>query len=175
MMLKIFFYVFLIYSSQSAYCTQNDNAVSKSTAPQNNEIVFKTPEIISIIGILISSLALIVSINASRHASKSDLINLHNVWLEIRDIDPEEPITPDVIIGIKALQYTSETWQENIIKKKIIYEYAGNDFKQLYESLNRCIVVVPRMGRTGNSMLTESIKKTYIEILTSKYKDNNNG
>lgn len=134
-------------------------------------VSFSVSDFIALAGVLISMAAFWVSVLTKSHTSKSSLATLHSLWENKKDINPVQPITTDVLNGIRALKFTSEMWKENLIKKKMLYRYSGEDYKKLYESIDSCVVEVPATGVTGKSMLTKSVRETYKDIVNSNYKE----
>lgn len=94
---------------------------------------------------------------------KQSVIDLFESWNDIRNIDPLNPITPDVVRAVRALELTASLWNHDIVKKEIIHQSFWDDFKQIYDRLSQCIEV-PKLGKTGPELLTRRVRRAYNEM-----------
>lgn len=95
---------------------------------------------------------------------RQGVIELHMAWQGISNIDPFQPITPDVVRAINALSLTATLWNHDVIEREILYQSYWPSFRKLYESLENCSVEVPDTGLIGRDFLTKEIIKAYEDM-----------
>lgn len=101
--------------------------------------------------------------------SKDKMFELASEWKNLSEIDPSNIIVPDLINAINAMKQTSTAWNENVVKKEIIYANHFDDFKTLYNQISSSNALVPGYtNKTLSSFLDSNIKNTFKAM--SKFK-----
>lgn len=95
---------------------------------------------------------------------KQGVIDLFESWEDLHDINPLKPITTDVVRALRALELTASLWNHDIVEKKIIHQSFWEDYKHLYDAVNRIIGEVPGLRRTGPELLTRRVSRAYKEM-----------
>lgn len=111
-------------------------------------------------------------------AQRQGIIDLHNSWNGVKNIDKEKLIEPDIVNAINTLSMTSILWNHDVVDKLIIYQSYWNSFKKLYQTIESIDDLVPGGDVQVKSLLTPEIKKAYklmkqsnlSEVKTTKYK-----
>lgn len=94
--------------------------------------------------------------------SKDKMFELASEWKNLSEIDSSNIVVPDLINAINAMKQTSTAWNENIVKKEIIYANHFDDFKTLYNQISSSNTLVPGYpNKTLSSFLDSNIKNTY--------------
>ena len=94
--------------------------------------------------------------NSTEIAKRQQAIDFHSVWEGVSRIDPENPVGPDVVKAINALEITATVWNHDIVHKVIILDSYWTEFRELYETLYDCTTPVPGLNRSGRELLRES-------------------
>ncbi len=94
---------------------------------------------------------------------RQGVIDLFQSWQDIRDINPSNPVTTDVVRAINSLELTASYWNHDIMRKDIIHQSFWDDFKSIYDKINT-ITSVPGFEKSGNAMLTRRVRKAYKEM-----------
>mgnify|MGYP003655906487 CR=1 FL=1 len=122
--------------------------------------------------LIIAGFSLLVSIGAiylsamSRNLNKNmfkrqGVIDLHMAWMDIREIDKDKLITPDIIKAINTMSLTASLWNHDIIEKNILYETYWNSYRDLYDTLYNINELIPGKKATCRSLITTEISKAY--------------
>ncbi|MDN4502667.1 hypothetical protein QX776_09645 [Alteromonadaceae bacterium BrNp21-10] len=131
--------------------------------------------IIAIAAIVISLGSLSISIWAIRvsksqaatqkvQAQKHTIIDLHSAWKDIHMLDPLNPITPQAMDALSAMQLATSMWTNDIGSKMVIRQHMANDFIALYDAFKICEIDLPGTKKTGKSFLTHEMGIVYGEL-----------
>jgi hypothetical protein len=105
------------------------------------------------------------SLNTSVEMFKRQgVIELFAAWEDVKDIDPANPITPNVIRAAQALELTASLWNHNIVSRDIIRQSFWDDFKMLYDKLALITTNLPKMTKSGADLLTRRIRRAHNEM-----------
>ena len=113
---------------------------------------------VSIVARLVSGYAVWKSSAAAR---ASGVIQLHNAWEKINDINPANPVGPDVRNAVNALDLTATLWRHRGVDREIIFEQYGKTFQRLYESVLQIKTPIPGYSLTGPEVLPNHTKAVY--------------
>lgn len=89
------------------------------------------------------------------------VIDLHMAWTDIKEIDKNNLIGPDIIRAVNAMSLTASLWNHDVIEKSILYQTYWNSYRDLYDTLNNINELVPGHKRTCRSLITNEITKAY--------------
>lgn len=117
--------------------------------------------ILSIVSLFLAGYACNINIKMFK---RQGVINLHEAWKGVNEIDKDNIITDDVVKANNALSLTASLWNHDIIEKAILYEQYWPAYQQLYEQLDSIKTVVPKTNRSGQSYITSVMKKVYKEM-----------
>lgn len=92
---------------------------------------------------------------------RQGVIDLHMAWTDIKDIDKNNLIGPDIIRAVNAMSLTASLWNHDVIEKSILYQTYWNSYKDLYDTLININELVPGHKRTCRSLITNEIAKAY--------------
>lgn len=128
--------------------------------------------IISGSAFITSIIAIIVSIRSSQKSNRTSIeiarrdkiIELHNSWRDVKDINPTAPIGPDVLAALNALDLTASMWNHDGIDKEIIMQSYWDPFRDLYDKLINMTNLIPGKNQTPKDSVKPSIKKAYKEM-----------
>ncbi len=92
---------------------------------------------------------------------RQGVIDLHMAWQNIKEIDSENLIEPDIVNAVNALSLTASLWNHDVIDKNILYQSYWTSYKELYETLYNINELVPGLKKTCKSLMTNEITKAY--------------
>jgi hypothetical protein len=95
---------------------------------------------------------------------RAGVIDLHNAWANVNDVDPSNLITPDVVKAVNALNLTSALWLHDIIEREILHQSYWESFKNLYDKMERSTAVPPGIRKSLNELLSPPIRRSYREM-----------
>ncbi len=124
---------------------------------------------------LIATLAAIAAYCSAKYAREANeqnkktlerqsIIDLHNIWKEVNDINTDESgniIYNDVQKAVNALELTAVFWNRDIIEKEIIFRIFGDVYKLLYEKLNSTKQLVPGTSKPCQNLVFDQITTAY--------------
>ena len=90
----------------------------------------------------------------------------------LNTIDPNSPITPDIIKAINTLELVALCCEGEMVDEKVIKRTFSSDFMTLYRAIESC-TKIPGLSKTGKDLLLEAkaaslfYKKLENEHLTS--------
>lgn len=124
---------------------------------------------------VIAGLALIVSIIyvcfvrrgnklTKNVAQRQGIIDLHNAWDGVSELDPDALIGPDVAKAVNALSLTASLWNHDAMEKVILFQNYWPSFRHLYDVLKPCQRVVPGYDRKACDCITVEIERAYEEM-----------
>jgi len=87
---------------------------------------------------------------------RQNVIDLHLAWRGVNEINPNEIITPDVILAVNALDLTASIWNHDIVKKDIILQSYWRSYSELYETIYNCNELMPGLKKTCRELIRES-------------------
>jgi hypothetical protein len=122
--------------------------------------------------IIIAGFSLLISVGAFFVAGRANSVNknmfkrqgvidLHMAWTDIKEIDKNNLIGPDIIRAVNAMSLTASLWNHDVIEKSILYQTYWNSYKDLYDTLLSINELVPGHKRTCRSLITNEITKAY--------------
>lgn len=125
-----------------------------------------------IITIILASLSLFISFGAvflsgranmtnKKMFKRQGVIDLHMAWQDIKEIDKDNLIGPDIVRAVNALSLTASLWNHDVIEKSILYQTYWTSYQDLYDTLNNIKELVPGHKRTCKSLMTIEITKAY--------------
>ncbi|MCW8314205.1 hypothetical protein K7A41_23470 [Sphingobacterium sp. InxBP1] len=97
-------------------------------------------------------------------AKRQGVIDLHNAWAVVNDINPATCIVPDVIKAINALSLTASLWIHDVIERDLLYQSYWQAYKDLYDKLIGMNEVPIGLNYTPRSKISPDIKKAYHEM-----------
>lgn len=128
--------------------------------------------IFELLTITIAAASLVMSLGAVYLSGKANstnknmfrrqgVIDLHMAWQDIREIDKDNMIGPDIVRAVNALSLTASLWNHDVIEKSILYQTYWTSYKDLYDSLININELVPGHKKTCRSLMTNEISKAY--------------
>jgi len=122
----------------------------------------------ALLSMLLSAAALYVSGKAQSTtkniARRQGVIELYKAWEGVNDVDPNKPITPDIVKAANAISLTASLWNHDVIEKQILFQSYWPSYKDIYDSLNKMDQLIPGKKVTGRSLLSSEITKVYEEM-----------
>src|SRR5262249_32273575 len=88
----------------------------------------------------------------------------YKAWEGVNDVDPNKPITPDIVKAANAISLTASLWNHDVIEKQILFQSYWPSYKDIYDSLNKMDQLIPGKKVTGRSLLSSEITKVYEEM-----------
>jgi hypothetical protein len=124
--------------------------------------------VVSIVAAAISIVSLLVAIRSNvlnkKMFRRDKVIDLHTAWDGVNGIDRDNLVGPDVIKGANALALTASIWLHDIMEKAILHQTYWEPYKNLFDEMDALTALIPGTRRTGKSMLTSEIRRTYKEM-----------
>ena len=122
--------------------------------------------------LVLSGLALLISLGAVFLSGRANDINiktfkrqgvidLHMAWQDIKEIDRNNLIGPDIVRAVNAMSLTASLWNHDVIEKSILYQSYWTPYRDLYDTLNSIDELVPGFKKTCRSLMTDEITKDY--------------
>lgn len=109
-----------------------------------------------------------ISAKANEFSKKSIIFSLQECWANINEIDPENPITPDVIRAYNALDITSNVWNNEIIDRKVFLDSYQTAYVKFYKLFINSDTNVPGKNKKLKDFITTAQTMTYDEIKNLK-------
>lgn len=105
-------------------------------------------------------------------ASRRFVLDLWDRINGISEIDPQQPIGPDVRRALNALELIAMCWEGNIADKKMVELMFGKMYRNMYTAI-RQIAQVPGMNSSGARLLDEGPPTIHLvyEELQKKYSE----
>lgn len=120
---------------------------------------------IAALALVISGIAVFLSGKANNTNKnmfrRQGVIDLHMAWQDIKDIEENNLIGPDVVKAVNALSLTASLWNHDVIEKSILYQTYWNSYKDLHDTLISINKLVPGHKKTCRSLITNEITKAY--------------
>lgn len=120
---------------------------------------------IATLALVISGIAVFLSGKANNTNKnmfrRQGVIDLHMAWQDIKDIEENNLIGPDVVKAVNALSLTASLWNHDVIEKSILYQTYWNSYKDLHDTLISINKLVPGHKKTCRSLITNEITKAY--------------
>jgi len=95
---------------------------------------------------------------------RQSVVDLHNIWKDVNDIDVGKPIYRDVQLAVNALELTAIFWNKGIIEKEIIYNLYWEVYKSLYEKLSESKTLVPGTSNPCQNFVFNQIATAYVSM-----------
>lgn len=95
---------------------------------------------------------------------RQGVIDLHMAWQGISEIDPSNPVVPDVVKAVNALNLTSALWHHDVLEKVILYQSYWRPFKELYDTIFKIESPLSGKRHNGRDLLTADIRKAYNDM-----------
>lgn len=95
---------------------------------------------------------------------RQGVIDLHMAWQGVSDLNPNEPVVPDVVRAAAALSLTASLWNHEIVDKVILYQNYWVMFDTLFRRLDGWEKPVPHLKVPGKNLLSREIRKAYKEM-----------
>ena len=104
--------------------------------------------------------------NQQNYSQKQLILPVWEYISNLREIDSENPITPDVIKAINTLELIAVLCRNEIIDEKIIKQTFKNQFKKHYKNIKDCGNLPGFKNKTGQDLIDENknVKKFYKEL-----------
>lgn len=130
-------------------------------------------------GIGIAIISLLVSIvsagfsyyaliqNKKANESKS-VLDLHNIWKEVNDVDIKNPLFCDVKEAHNAMLITAILWNKKSFEQHIINDTIGETYIRLYEKMSNSGALVSGTSIPVKNYINDDIRDAYENI--KKYK-----
>ena len=115
--------------------------------------------LISIIALVISVIAIAISINNQRREhhfdSKRFIINIWDKMANIPKILPVDGdyIEDDIFEALNTLELVAICWQNNIINKNMIYLVFGESYLLRIDEIENISDTLPKLNKTGSELL----------------------
>lgn len=121
--------------------------------------------VIASIAAILSFISLYLSGAANRTNKKmfkrQGVIDLHMAWQDIKEIDKNNLIGPDIVKAVNALSLTASLWNHDVIEKSILYQTYWASYRDLYDTLININELIPGHKRTCRSLISNEIIKAY--------------
>ncbi|WP_421807416.1 hypothetical protein [Flagellimonas sp.] len=92
---------------------------------------------------------------------RQGIIDLHMAWNDVKEINPDKLVTPDIVRAVNAMSLTASLWNHDVIEKAILYQSYWNNYRKLYETLIDLDKQVPGKNETCKELVTNDIKRAY--------------
>lgn len=151
-------------------------------------------EIVSVIGLIVSIASAVVAVFAinntrlqgekqrslqerlNSEANKLDsrrlfVTALWDKMINVSDIDPEEPIGPDVRKAVNVLEVVALCWHSGVVDKDMVVMSFGPLYEDLYQKIKRINVVPEKAdgtGRSGHDLLS---RNRVIDVVQQQIRD----
>ena len=83
------------------------------------------------------------------------LIPLWEYMSSLSEVNPQQPITPDVMKVVNTLELVALSCEGGMVDPAVIRRTFRNIFMKLYEQVDRC-GELPGLGKTGRDLLKEN-------------------
>ena len=83
------------------------------------------------------------------------LIPLWEYMSSLSEVNPQQPITPDVLKVVNTLELVALSCEGGMVDPAVIRRTFRNIFMKLYEQVDRC-GELPGLGKTGRDLLKEN-------------------
>ncbi|MCK5805905.1 MAG: hypothetical protein KAI66_23950 [Lentisphaeria bacterium] len=134
-----------------------------------------TVDIADVVVATCAALALLVSIvsvflagRASRLNKKmfkrQGIIDLHMAWSGISEIDTMNPVTPDVVKAVNALDLTAALWNHDVVEKLVLYQSYWDSYRDIYNTLDGSKKLVQGINRRCCDLITKEITRAYEDM-----------
>jgi|APLak6261690433_1056193.scaffolds.fasta_scaffold14276_2 hypothetical protein len=91
------------------------------------------------------------------------LVPLWSYMSNLDAIDPQNPITPNIIKVLNTLELVAACCEGGMIDEKVIKRTFSHDFMTLYDSIESC-TKIPGLSKTGKELLHEAKAATLFYI-----------
>jgi len=123
---------------------------------------------IALISVIVSIISIFIAGKASslnkKMFKRQGVIDLHMAWHGVNDIDLKNPICPDIIKAVNALDLTASLWNHDIVEKIILYQSYWSPYKNIYEKLNSYSDVIIGINKKGNDIITKEISRAFEDM-----------
>lgn len=95
---------------------------------------------------------------------RQNVIDLHLSWRDTNDIDPNNPIGPDVKKAANSLDLTASLWNHDIVEKEIIFQSYWIAFRNLYDVLYNSRTLVPGYNKECKDFISKEVASAYEDM-----------
>jgi hypothetical protein len=95
---------------------------------------------------------------------RQGVIDLHMAWQSVSDLNPNDPVVPDVVRAAGALSLTASLWNHEVVDKIILYQNYWVMFDTLFRRLDGWEKPIPHLKTPGKALLTREIRKAHKEM-----------
>ena len=91
-----------------------------------------------------------------RISKRVGVIELHHAWHGVCRFDQNNPVFPDAINAANALDLTASLWNHDVLEKEILYQSYWKPFKEIYNTLSQCQLLIPKDGRRISDLVSSA-------------------
>src|SRR5690606_647419 len=103
--------------------------------------------------------------NTSKNiARRQGVIDLHFAWSQVKDIDQNDLIGPDVLKSLNALGLAATLWNNDAMDKNILHQSYWNVFREHFDKLNSIDELIPGKKVTCKGAITKELRRAYKEM-----------
>lgn len=114
----------------------------------------------TILSAITAGLAIIISYivfkGQKRLSQRQLIVPLWEYISSLSEIDPQKPITPDIIKTINTLELIAITCEGGMIDKDVIKRTFSQQFIRQFDKINACKIIPGFVSKTGNDLLNEN-------------------
>ncbi|WP_427500853.1 DUF4760 domain-containing protein [Methylomonas sp. MED-D] len=104
-----------------------------------------------------SQILLTTKINDSQQllAQRQLIVPLWGYIADLNEIDPHQPVTPDVVKAVNTLELVALCCEGGMIDERIIKRTFSDNYMSMYRSIESCNSI-PGLSKSGKQLLLES-------------------
>jgi hypothetical protein len=156
--------------------TTNELAQVLKSVLQPHDNTFLGPAewiaIVSAVAAILAAVIALLALRNSNHANaiaeriakRAGVIELHQAWQNVNRFDPKNPLFSDAIRAVNALELTASLWNHDVLEKEILFQSYWKWFKEFYNVLSACQLIIPKDGRRVCDMIAPSVSLTYRQM-----------
>lgn len=95
---------------------------------------------------------------------RQGVIDLHMAWQGVSDLNPNEPVMPDVVRAVGSLSLTASLWNHEVVDKVILYQNYWVMYDTLFRRLDGWEKPIPHLRVPGKNLLSREVRKAYKEM-----------
>lgn len=122
-----------------------------------------------------SQILLTTKINDSQQllAQRQLIVPLWSYIADLNEIDPQHPVTPDVVKAVNTLELVALCCEGGMIDEKIIKRTFSDNYMSMYRALESCNSI-PGLSKSGKQLLLDSkATSLFYEKLKSEHLNSN--
>jgi len=114
----------------------------------------------TILSVIVAGLAIIISYivftGQKRLSQRQLIVPLWEYISSLSEIDPQNPITPDIIKAVNTLELVALTCEGGMVDKVVIKRTFSQQFIKFFDNINACKIIPGSEPKTGSDLLKEN-------------------